>query len=34
VNEWTPVVAMTKADVQNAPKQTFDPATKKWVPAQ
>jgi hypothetical protein len=32
--EWTPVVAMTKADVQNAPKQIFDPAAKKWVPAQ
>ena len=32
--EWTPVVAMTKPDIQNAPKQIFDPATKKWVPAQ
>jgi hypothetical protein len=33
-NEWTPVVSMTKADVQNAPKQIINPATKKWVPAQ
>lgn len=31
---WTPVVSMTKADVQNAPKQTFDPAANKWLPAQ
>jgi PRC-barrel domain len=31
---WTPVVSMTKADVQNAPKQIFDPAAKKWLPAQ
>jgi hypothetical protein len=33
-SEWTPVVSMTKADVQNAPKQIFDPAAKKWLPAQ
>ena len=33
-NEWTPVVSMTKADVQNAPTQIFDPAAKRWVPAQ
>lgn len=32
--EWTAVVSMTKADMQNAPKQIFDPAAKKWVPAQ
>ena len=32
--EWTAVLSMTKADVQNAPKQIFDPAAKKWVPAQ
>ena len=32
--EWTAVVSMTKADVQNAPKQTFDFDAKKWVPAQ
>jgi len=33
-SEWTPVVSMTKADVQNAPKQIFDFDAKKWVPAQ
>jgi hypothetical protein len=32
--EWTAVVSMTKADVQNAPKQIFDFDAKKWVPAQ
>lgn len=32
--EWTAVVSMTKADIQNATKQIFDPAAKKWVPAQ
>jgi hypothetical protein len=32
--EWTAVVSMTKADMQNAPKQIFDPAAKKWLPAQ
>jgi hypothetical protein len=32
--EWTAIVSMTKADVQNAPKQIFDFDAKKWVPAQ
>jgi PRC-barrel domain len=33
-DEWTAVVSMTKVDMQNAPKQTFDFDAKKWVPAQ
>ena len=33
-SEWTAVVSTTKADMQNAPKQIFDPASKKWMPAQ
>jgi hypothetical protein len=32
--EWTAVVSMTKADMQNASKQIFDLDAKKWVPAQ
>jgi len=31
---WLPILSMTKADVQNAPKQVFDPAANKWLPAQ
>jgi hypothetical protein len=33
-SEWTAVVSMAKADMQNAPKQIFDPASKKWMPEQ
>ena len=33
-SEWTAVVSTTKADMQNAPKHIFDPASKKWMPAQ
>jgi hypothetical protein len=33
-SEWTAVVSTTKANMQNAPKQIFDPASKKWMPAQ
>jgi sporulation protein YlmC with PRC-barrel domain len=29
-NTWMPVLNMSKDAVQNAPRQTFDPATMKW----
>jgi sporulation protein YlmC with PRC-barrel domain len=29
-NTWMPVLNMSKDAVQNAPKQTFDPAAMKW----
>jgi PRC-barrel domain protein len=32
--EWTAVVTMTRADMENASKQIFDLDAKKWVPAQ